>query len=62
MKLPKEQREAILQFLKENLRLQEGQPMGGFTDPNARRIELLLGKEVISYIEIDVVQRPEYDG
>lgn len=52
----------LIEFLKENLKLSVGQAAGGFTDPNARRIELKLDDEVISYVEFDVRQKREYEG
>ena len=64
-KMPKSQevdQAELLAFLKANLSLNVGQPIGGFTDPNARRIELVLDGEVISAVEFNVVQTREYRG
>lgn len=47
-------------FLKENLKMELVRP--NFTDPNNREVRLMLGEELLSTINFDVVQKREYEG
>lgn len=50
----------LVAFLRENLRLEVDR--GHFTDPNNRRINLMLGDTEITSASFDIVQQREYEG
>jgi hypothetical protein len=51
---------SMTEFLKENLKMELVR--SNFTDPNNREVRLMLGEELLSTINIDVVQKSEYEG
>jgi hypothetical protein len=50
----------MFEYLSNNLRLELDE--GGFTDPNNRRVKLMLCDKEISSVSFDVVQKREYEG
>lgn len=52
--------EAVKEYLKWNLKIEIDK--GDFTNPNDRKISVVLGGEVIAEEYFDVVQKPKYEG
>lgn len=53
-------RSELIELLKENLKFEVQN--GHFTDPNKRELRLWFGEELITSVEIDIKERPEYEG